>query len=872
MGILAIVLISGIVSFTAVRAADLTFQASVDRTSISKSQTLTLTFQVEGSVSNLSKPELPDLSDFRIISGPNESSTFQIINGQYSSLKTWSYVLKPRRAGNLTIGAAKIKHKREIYVTEPINVVVRNGGSVSKTPGGDKTLKPSVGQVSPDLFVRVAANKARLYQNEQVILTYTIYTRVSVSTYEISRLPSAPGFWTEEFQLPPQPTVQDEVISGRHYRKALIRKVALFSTRTGELTVDPLEVSCQVQVQDKQQRRRDPFDVLFDSPFSRYRTENRFIETQPLKLKVIPVPTAEKPDNFSGAVGDFSLEVGIDRQEVTTNEALTMTVRYSGTGNIKMLPHPNFTAPPDFESYDPKESVKVNKSGNRVFGTKTYEFVLIPRIPGESGIPPIEFSYFDPGKKAYQTITKGGYTIMVERGKGDVAASVPGMAKEEVKLLAEDIHYLMTPGRLQKIDSAFVISTGYWVAVAMPPIFTVLFFWMAKFMGASTMRARRKDRKIYTQAKKEIQVLIKTATEKLNSNEEKSAIYGSIHRILLGYLGRRLGMPASGLKETEVLGELTNFNAPNEIISNLNKIFQECNLARFAPQQADARQLNRTLILSNRILDNLEEGLGSHNHTKKRSSSKLLTALIITLSITAISSSQVNSDSDPQAAEDLYRKGDYGAAIANYEQTIAQGLTSGEIYYNMGNCYYKTGKYGQAILYYERSKRFLGNNPDLVHNLKLTNMRIFDRIEPLPRIFLTKTFIGIAESMLIKTWAAIFMISEWLLLVSLIGLNVIRKPMTRQFLVWGFTVTLVITIISGGFFLHQKASQGNLTEAVVLSESVEVHSAPEIGSVELFTLHEGVKMRILREVSGWVEILLQDGKRGWMPKTAFETI
>ena len=589
-------------------AADLLFTASVDRTELSLSQTVTLTLQAEGSVTSIPDPKLPDLSDFRVLSGPNESTSFQFINGRISSSKSWTFVLKPKRAGTLRIGTAEISSGGETYRTEPITLEVSGKGSAPPTDKPSRGVTaPQPGKELPELFVQVSADKTRIYQNEQVILTYTIFTRVSVSAYEISRLPSTPGFWTEEFQLPQQPTVEDVVLSGRHYRRAVIRRVALFPTRSGQMVVDPLEVTCQVQLQDPYRRSLDPFDILFDSPFMRQRTEERVIETEPLTLNVVPLPAAGKPDNFSGAVGNFKLDVSLDRDRVTTNEALTMTVRFTGTGNIKLLDRPNFKAPSDFESYDPKESVDVKKSGNRISGTKTYEYVLIPRVPGVASIPPIEFTYFNPATKSYHTLKEGGFEVEVERGADESVATLPGIAKEDVKLLAEDIRYLKKPGRLLRISNPYSLPAAYWITMALPPVIAFLLWWGARVLGGTALQARRRDRRIYFRAKRELRALGKMAAD----GDKLPQAYGAIHKILLTYLGTKLGMPASGFKEEEVLGRLAKQKLDQDIISTLEEIFQACNYARFAPEGADSWRLKRTLKQSDRMLDKIEESWSS---------------------------------------------------------------------------------------------------------------------------------------------------------------------------------------------------------------------------------------------------------------------
>ncbi|RJP82968.1 MAG: tetratricopeptide repeat protein [Candidatus Zixiibacteriota bacterium] len=226
---------------------------------------------------------------------------------------------------------------------------------------------------------------------------------------------------------------------------------------------------------------------------------------------------------------------------------------------------------------------------------------------------------------------------------------------------------------------------------------------------------------------------------------------------------------------------------------------------------------------------------------------------------------------DLAAAEQLYREGDYRAAAEAYHQVLNQGLASGEIYYNLGNCYYKLGDYGRAILHYERARRWLGQDSDLDLNLQLANLKVPDRIEPLPRFFLLRLVEGLGDLLASRRWALLVLLCEWVLLACLAGLLIVRRPKHRRLLAGVFVAAGFLFLVSGGFYLQQSARE-NQPQGVVLSDRIDVLSAPEAGATELFALHEGVKFRILRRVPGWAEIHLADGKRGWMPQSAFESI
>jgi len=582
-------------------AADLQIRAHVDRAVLAPPDHFTYTVEVQGSVTSTPSPKLPDLSDFSVLSGPNQSSTFQFINGRTSYTKSYSLVLRPRREGTLTIAPAEVTHDGKLYRSDSLTLTVSGAGAppAAASPPPGSPAPPPATDNGEDLFVQVTADQRQAYQGEAILLTYTLYTRVSVQGYDITQVPRAEGFWTEEFPPPPTgPEVRDVTLSGRVYKAAMIRRVAVFPTRSGDLVVDPLEATCQVQVEERPRRTRDPFDMLFNSPFLRYRTEQRAIKTAPLKIKVLPLPEAGRPADFSGAVGQYGLKVTLDRHAARTNEALTMTVHFSGSGNLKMLPPPDYPAPPDFEMYEPKESLWQDKSKGKVSGTKTFEYVLIPRFAGTQKIPPVRFTFFNPATKKYETLEGGGFEIAVEQGASTPAAAAPGLAKEEVKLLGQDIHYLKSPGRLRPLGSGG-LPLGYHVGMILPPLLALALLAGARVLGMPTLQARLRSRRAYLRAQNELR--------RLGKSPGAAGFYGGVHRALLGYLGEKLKLPAQGLKEDEVLDHLEKRDLPSAPVERVRGILQACNYARFAPGSEEASRQDQVQKEALAILEQMEE-------------------------------------------------------------------------------------------------------------------------------------------------------------------------------------------------------------------------------------------------------------------------
>ncbi len=244
--------------------------------------------------------------------------------------------------------------------------------------------------------------------------------------------------------------------------------------------------------------------------------------------------------------------------------------------------------------------------------------------------------------------------------------------------------------------------------------------------------------------------------------------------------------------------------------------------------------------------------------------------MLLLLILTSVASSAPLTDLTE--AERWYREGHYSQAAEIYQSILRQGLSSGELYYNLGNCYYKMGQYGPAILNYERAERYLRDDPDLAKNQKLANLKVPDKIEPLPRWFVIQILDGIRRTLSLSGWARLFILAEWLLAGGLITLISLRRMAMRRWITRLFWGSAVIFLTSGIFLFSSHYSQSRTVEGIVMTGPVEIRSAPDENSTELFTLHEGAKVRVLRRLPGWAEIHLADGKQGWMPQEAFEII
>ncbi|HLB01446.1 MAG TPA: BatD family protein, partial [Bacteroidota bacterium] len=457
---------------TATAAQDVTFQTSVDRTSISMGERVSVGFVLSGSRSG-NNFQQPDFRDFTVLTGPNTSTGIQMINGSVSSSLTYGYLVEPKREGQLTIGPATIDVDGNRYATAPVTITVgKAAGSQPRAggqPGVQATGDDAGGQIGDNLLLRLELDRRTVYQGEQITAAYKIYTRVNVVNYNLSKVPAFTGFWSEDIGVPQQVQLATETFEGKQYRVGVLKKVALFPQRSGLLEVGPMSVECVVQVQSRR-KSNDIFDQFFNDPFfGNVRNVNYTVATKAEKVTVKPLPADGIPAGFGGAVGSFSMESGADKQQVSENEAVTYRVKISGTGNIKLLEAPGLNLSPDIDRYDPKVSDQISTQKEKISGTRTFEYLLIPRHAGAQRIPPVSFSYFDPDKKAYVTITGKDVALSVSKGSAGAEGLVAGagISREDIRLLGEDIRFIKSDDvSLEKRGRRFAGSSIFFVSAA----------------------------------------------------------------------------------------------------------------------------------------------------------------------------------------------------------------------------------------------------------------------------------------------------------------------------------------------------------------------------------------------------------------------
>jgi len=441
------------------------FNATVDRTTVGQFDRFQVYFTFEGGdVNGLSNFRAPSFNGFRILSGPNQSSSMQIINGKVSGSITFSYIVQPSAIGDFTIAEASVNHSGNTYHTQPVKITVVKGTPQQQKENDGGYSREELGK---NVFIVAEANKYRALLGEQITVTYKLYTKLNISSPQISKLPSYEGFWAEE--VGPLQNINFEIgmYKGERFRIAKIKQVALFPSKTGTLSVTPFELNVPVIVK-KKRTGNDVFDEFFnDSFFGKTETVDFQARSNIIKVEVDPLPS-NAPASFNGAVGDFNFKAEIDRKDVVTNESITLRLSISGSGNLKLLKVPEPQLPTGFEKYEPKTVENINR-GAVISGQKIIDYLIVPRTAGQKEIPPVEFTYFNPSSRRYITLKSPAFNINVRQGIAGNESASPGFAREDIKLLSEDIRFIKTSNfDLERKQELTLIKPWFWISVIAP--------------------------------------------------------------------------------------------------------------------------------------------------------------------------------------------------------------------------------------------------------------------------------------------------------------------------------------------------------------------------------------------------------------------
>ena len=556
------------------------FTSFVNKNKIALNETFQVTFKLEGAQSQ--DIDYPSFADFTVLGGPNTSSSMQFVNGQMSQSVSYSFYLRPKKQGKLTINSATVKVNNKELTSKPLTVEVvaardnpQAGNGNSQRQGKNKDLEQ---QLKENIFMRALVSKRNVYVGEQLTVTYKLYERVRTMNLTPDEPPKYEGFWVENIELKGA-MPKNEVIDGVQYQTLIIKKDIIIPQRAGTLTIDPMTLSCVVQVQTQPRRRRS----IFDSFFNNYENYKYTFANNPVKINVESLPSAGRPADFSGLVGDFELDVELDKLETETGDPVTFRIKYSGKGNIKSVKEPMLDFPPDFDVFDPKVDESVSKSGGALSGRRNFDYLIVPRNPGEYKLPSINFSYFDIERGEYITRNSPEYTLTVTGEPEQASVNAINMSKEDIELIGEDIRFIKTgEGNLDETGKSFAGSAPFY-GLYITPFLLLLFLFIMKQRQDSALSdvAGTRRKKATKMARKRLSV-----AEKYISDKNEKGFYDEVVRAIWGYLGDKLTMAQSNLSRENVGKEMIAKGSDEGSVQRVIDLLDTCEMALFAPSAA----------------------------------------------------------------------------------------------------------------------------------------------------------------------------------------------------------------------------------------------------------------------------------------------
>ena len=529
----------------------------------------------------------PNFQGLRILSGPNSSSSssYSFVNGESKSeiTTTYSYYVSASKEGNYTISSASVNANKKTISSNPLTIKVVKG------------KKQENNNIEKNLFITVNTTKKNIIVGEQIIVSYKLHTRLELENTELSQLPDLNGFWKKDLESSSR--FKREVIDGIPYNTAIIKKTVLTAQKSGKLEIDPIKVTCSIRITN-QRNRRDPFANFFNT----YNVKEEIISSKKITINVKDLPSP-KPSNFSGGVGNFEISSKTDKNELNANDALTYTIKLTGTGNIELIKPFIIDFPKDFEVYDPKITEKIFQGGNKR-SIKTFEYLLIPRYKGDYKIPTYNFSFFDTKQKKYVTKKTQVHNINVLKSNND-EGNITSFSQQKIESINNDINYIKNSTIFSEKTNQKISLNVLYFLFFLPLILMVLLSIILSVRNKNPLNLIDKKHKL---AKKIASKRLKKANEFLNT-KNYDGFYEEIEKSLWGYFSDKFKVDVINLSKDSINDYFTKHQINKDVKNQFIDLINRCELERYSPVSNKSEQVNSLLSEAEKIIINVEAEL-----------------------------------------------------------------------------------------------------------------------------------------------------------------------------------------------------------------------------------------------------------------------
>lgn len=844
-------------------AAIFTCRAEVNRTSVAQGGTITLTVQAEGDVSWSADFQVPEMAGVKVFGGgTNQSVTY--INGQTMTTVAKSFYLQVETDKDFTVGPIAVSSDGQECSTDPIAIEVTpaaGGGSAQIPPAdtGNRTQRPAEtgsrtsragGQAGDDIFITLEADAQEVWLGQQVVLTFKWYHRIQPWNNPQFTEPRTEGFWREDLG---QERRYREVVGARAYNVTEKRYV-LFPTRSGELTIEPAELSFPDQGLER----------FFSSRRSR---GPRTLRTDPVTIKVKPLPEKGKPEGFSGLVAsEVLLEAAVDRDSVPRGEPVDWKVQLVSDGFLQGFDNLEIPEPEHARTHDAGERFATQVQSDRLVSAITVEKVIVPGQEGTLDVPRVELAWFDADAGRYRTARTAARRVQVKPSNLPyLPEEDSGFTRSEVARLAQDLAFIHTVSGPLRVGHWTPFGSGAWWAGLLSPL-ALLGAWRLYLFRLSSERrdpaARRRRRALGTAR----QVLAQAR----EAGEEPAAGLALVARAVTGFVADCTGVPAASIGPSEVADFAASQGAA-ESGDRLRRILDLTETARFggfaAPESLEAGAGSEALAAeAGQLLEQLWKKAGPGTAPGRGPKLSLWSAALLSLLLVG---TPARAEVDPARlmaeAGQAYTQGDLDQALEQYRQAEQMGVQDPVLYFNLGNTYARQGQLGRAVASYLRAQRLDPRDGDIKRNLSWVRSHIADlelAEQELP-LFIAQA-VWLARYLTVREWSLVVVALVWIL-AGLVAWGWYREGFSDLLRRSGLVLAGVL-LLTVATFLWRWHGQEIRAQAVVVLPEISVHSGPEESFPVMFKLHDGLTVNLEGRRQGWARISLGGESLGWLPE------